>query len=89
MFNEQQDIENAYEYIDYPGEWYLDSVSNQLYYYPLSGENINDLDIFLSIFFFLVFSFLLFYYYYLTMMIRRDYIVQLDSSFCFLWHCDP
>lgn len=31
-------LENAYEFIDSPGEWYLDETENILYYKPRSGE---------------------------------------------------
>lgn len=31
-------LENAYEFIDSPGEWYLDETANILYYKPRSGE---------------------------------------------------
>lgn len=33
-------LENAYEFIDAPGEWYLDESDNTLYYKPRSGENM-------------------------------------------------
>ena len=34
-------IEDAYELLDTPGEWYLDRSSNTLYYVPLAGQDIN------------------------------------------------
>ena len=34
-------IQNAYELLDQPGEWYLDRTAHILYYYPKTGENIN------------------------------------------------
>lgn len=34
-------LENAYEFIDAPGEWYLDESSNTLYYKPREGEDMN------------------------------------------------
>lgn len=33
-------FENAYEFLDQPGEWYLDESSNTLYYMPRTGENM-------------------------------------------------
>ncbi len=33
-------LENAYEFIDTPGEWYLDETTNTLYYKARSGENM-------------------------------------------------
>lgn len=32
-------IENVFEALDTPGEWYLDRSDGRLYYYPLPGEN--------------------------------------------------
>lgn len=37
---EQQMVENIFEELDAPGEWYYDSRAAMLYYYPLPGENI-------------------------------------------------
>lgn len=34
-------IENAYELLDQPGEWYLDSQEGWLYYIPRAGERIS------------------------------------------------
>ncbi|MDD5674667.1 MAG: right-handed parallel beta-helix repeat-containing protein [Chitinivibrionales bacterium] len=34
-------VENAYELLDSPGEWYLNRQTGVLYYYPLPGENMN------------------------------------------------
>ena len=31
-------VENAYELLDEPGEWYLDRKAGRLYYWPLAGE---------------------------------------------------
>lgn len=42
-------FENAYEFLDTPGEWYLDPVSKILYYIPLAGENIAAADVELPI----------------------------------------
>ncbi len=33
-------LENAYEFLDEPGEWYLDSGTKTLYYIPRSGEDM-------------------------------------------------
>ncbi|HNY31833.1 MAG TPA: right-handed parallel beta-helix repeat-containing protein [Fibrobacteria bacterium] len=33
-------LENAMEFLDTPGEWYLDETANILYYMPLSGEDM-------------------------------------------------
>ncbi len=33
-------LENAYEFIDAPGEWYLDETDNTLYYKARDGENM-------------------------------------------------
>ena len=33
-------FENAYEFLDRPGEWYLDSAAGWLYYIPLVGEDL-------------------------------------------------
>ncbi|MDT7726329.1 MAG: hypothetical protein QOI21_2905 [Actinomycetota bacterium] len=33
-------LENAYEFIDTPGEWYLDKTAGDLYYLPKSGQNL-------------------------------------------------
>jgi hypothetical protein len=32
--------ENAYEFLDEPGEWYLDPISKTLYYIPQEGEDV-------------------------------------------------
>lgn len=34
-------FENAYEFIDQPGEWYLDEAENVLYYKAREGEDLN------------------------------------------------
>lgn len=34
------DIENAYELLDQPGEWYLDRQAGMLYYIPMPGERM-------------------------------------------------
>ena len=33
--------ENAFEFLDQPGEWYLDETANVLYYKPRSGEDMS------------------------------------------------
>ncbi len=33
-------FENAYEFLDRPGEWYLDPAAGWLYYVPLAGEDL-------------------------------------------------
>lgn len=40
--NKQQAFyfENAYEFLDQPGEWYLDESTNTLYYMPRTGEDM-------------------------------------------------
>lgn len=38
-------VENVFEGMDSPGEWYLNRQTGDLYYYPLSGENIHDSEI--------------------------------------------
>ncbi len=35
-------IENIFEELDVPGEWFLDSETNTLYYYPFEQMDIND-----------------------------------------------
>jgi parallel beta-helix repeat protein len=37
-------VENVFEGLDSPGEWYLD-INGDLYYYPLPGEDINSAEI--------------------------------------------
>lgn len=38
-------FENAYEFLDQPGEWYLDADKDLLFYKPLLGADIGSLDI--------------------------------------------
>ncbi|MBU5444956.1 Ig-like domain-containing protein [Paenibacillus sp. MSJ-34] len=38
-------IENAYELLDEPGEWYLDRGEQALYYIPRSGENMDTAEV--------------------------------------------
>jgi chitodextrinase len=33
-------LENAYEFLDTPGEWYLDKAAGDLYYLPKAGQNL-------------------------------------------------
>jgi hypothetical protein len=38
-------VENAFELLDSPGEWYLDKSSRTLFYQPRSGENLATADV--------------------------------------------
>ncbi len=38
-------FENAYEFLDEPGEWYLDATTQTLYYMPRTGENMGSADV--------------------------------------------
>ncbi len=38
-------VENVFEGLDQPGEWYLDSAASTLYYYPLPGEDPRKADV--------------------------------------------
>ncbi|MFB6610428.1 discoidin domain-containing protein [Agromyces sp. NPDC056379] len=38
-------LENAYELLDEPGEWYLDKAEQRLYYLPQDGKNPNDSEV--------------------------------------------
>ena len=38
-------FENAYEFIDQPGEWYHNTANDTLYYYPRAGETIANLNV--------------------------------------------
>ena len=33
-------FENAAEFLNQPGEWYLNTETNELFYYPQAGENM-------------------------------------------------
>lgn len=35
--------ENSYEFLDVPGEWYLDEIEEVLYYKPRQGENLTEI----------------------------------------------
>jgi hypothetical protein len=38
-------LENAYEFLDAPGEWYLNTATGILSYIPLSGQNMASVDV--------------------------------------------
>ncbi|MFD9701174.1 ricin-type beta-trefoil lectin domain protein [Lentzea sp. NPDC059081] len=38
-------LANAYEFLDSPGEWYLDPGTGVLYYLPRSGQNMNNVSV--------------------------------------------
>lgn len=38
-------LENAYELLDAPGEWYLDSRAGRLYYIPRAGQRLGSADV--------------------------------------------
>ncbi|MBW1811171.1 MAG: hypothetical protein JRJ87_23470, partial [Deltaproteobacteria bacterium] len=38
-------IENAYEFLDEPGEWFHDRQSNRLYYIPLPGQDMQSAEV--------------------------------------------
>ncbi len=38
-------VENAFELLDQPGEWYLDRESGRLSYWPLPGETLNQTEV--------------------------------------------
>lgn len=38
-------VENAYELLDQPGEWYLDRSAHRVYYLPRKGENLDHADV--------------------------------------------
>lgn len=44
MHEKYRFVENIFEELDHPGEWFLDAVNETLYYYPLADENISTLD---------------------------------------------
>jgi len=37
-------VENVFEGLDAPGEWYLDEAAGRLYYYPLPGETMTGIE---------------------------------------------
>lgn len=38
-------VENVFEALDDPGEWYLDRTTGTLYYYPLPGETMTNVEV--------------------------------------------
>ena len=38
-------VENAYELLDQPGEWYLDKSDHTVYYIPRKGEDLDRADV--------------------------------------------
>ncbi len=38
-------LTNAIQFLDSPGEWYLDQRNRKVYYWPLNGENLNIADV--------------------------------------------
>ncbi|HEX4226878.1 MAG TPA: fibronectin type III domain-containing protein [Pseudonocardiaceae bacterium] len=38
-------VDNAYELLDQPGQWYLDSSAHQIYYIPRAGEQLSHADV--------------------------------------------
>jgi len=38
-------VENAYELLDQPGQWYLDQSTNTVYYIPLPGQSLRRADV--------------------------------------------
>ncbi|WP_344056297.1 ricin-type beta-trefoil lectin domain protein, partial [Sphaerisporangium rubeum] len=38
-------LANAYEFLDAPGEWYLNTANGQLNYIPLSGQNMSNVSV--------------------------------------------
>lgn len=47
--NERYFIENVFEALDKPGEWYLDKAEGMLYYIPQAGESAEDLTLWGSV----------------------------------------
>ncbi len=41
--------ENAYEFLDEPGEWYLDTAAGKVYYIPRDGEDMNTAEVILGV----------------------------------------
>ncbi|CAH1195379.1 hypothetical protein PAECIP111891_00665 [Paenibacillus allorhizoplanae] len=42
-------FENAYEFLDAPGEWYLHSGTDTLFYKPLSGQNMSTIPVTIAV----------------------------------------
>jgi len=38
-------LSNAIEFLDQPGEWYLDETTGQIYYWPREGEDMTQVDV--------------------------------------------
>jgi parallel beta-helix repeat protein len=38
-------VENVFEALDTPGQWYLDRPTGTLYYYPMSGEKMSEVEV--------------------------------------------
>ena len=38
-------VENVFEELDEPGEWYLNRIAGTLYYYPFAGEKMADMEV--------------------------------------------
>ncbi len=43
--NSAFNLVNAIEFLDEPGEWFLDNEQQKVYYYPMAGENISTTEI--------------------------------------------
>jgi L-rhamnose mutarotase len=43
--NSAFNLTNAMEFLDEPGEWYLDADTRKIYYWPLPGEQMNKADV--------------------------------------------
>ena len=43
--NQPYHLENALEFLDQPGEWYLKKSTNEVYYKPRAGENISSIKV--------------------------------------------
>ncbi|MBK1877225.1 right-handed parallel beta-helix repeat-containing protein [Pelagicoccus mobilis] len=42
-------FENAYVFLDQPGEWFLDTVADLLYYKPFPGQNMSEAEVFVPV----------------------------------------
>lgn len=43
--NESFHFENSIEFLNSPGEWYLDTATESVYYMPRQGENMNEVEV--------------------------------------------
>ena len=43
LYPDNRMVENIFEELDSPGEWFYDGNKSTLYYYPLEGENLSDM----------------------------------------------